>query len=73
MILIDDTHALMSEETFRALPEYSLSIPTGVEVGKAWKRLNGGVLLYCWFAPANRPGYCYVEAREIIIVREGQN
>lgn len=34
----DDTHALMRTSTFRALPEYSCSVPTGVYPGKTWRR-----------------------------------
>ncbi len=26
---------------FKALPEYSASVPTGVVLGKTWRRLNG--------------------------------
>lgn len=28
-IELDDTHALMSEQTFKGLPEYSMSNPSG--------------------------------------------
>lgn len=38
MLITDDRHALMDQETFDVLPEYSCSIPTGVVVGKLWKR-----------------------------------
>jgi len=38
MILTDDTHALMNRPDFDALPEYSCSVPTGVVIGKRWKR-----------------------------------
>lgn len=36
-IEIDDSHALMSETTFKKLGEYSCSTPTGVYPGKMWK------------------------------------
>lgn len=36
-ILIDDTHAVMSMNTFKALAEYSTTIPNGVYPGKMWK------------------------------------
>jgi hypothetical protein len=41
LILIDDTHAVMSESTFKQLAEYSSSIPSGAYPGKMWKRYNG--------------------------------
>lgn len=40
-ILIDGTHALMERATFDGLAEYSSSIPSGVYVGKMWKRHQG--------------------------------
>lgn len=36
-IEIDETHALMSQATFDALPNYTHSQPTGVYSGKMWK------------------------------------
>ena len=39
-IEIDDIYALMSEESFEELKEYSCSIPTGVYAGKMWKAFN---------------------------------
>jgi hypothetical protein len=39
-ILTDATHAVMTRKYFDALPEYSLSIPTGVTIGKRWKRVE---------------------------------
>lgn len=36
-IELDNTHALMSEQTFKGLKEYSTSIPTGRYEGKMWK------------------------------------
>lgn len=38
MIITDDTHAMMSQADFDALPEYSCSNPSGVFFGKRWKR-----------------------------------
>jgi hypothetical protein len=40
-IIVDDTHALMSKSAFDKLPEYSATMPTGVYVGKMWKRHDG--------------------------------
>lgn len=37
-ILIDDTHAVMSEEDLELLMDYSNSDPTGKYNGKMWKK-----------------------------------
>jgi hypothetical protein len=79
-ILIDDTHALMSQETFKALAEYSCSTPTGVYEGKMWKRRDGAfdkeflagggkpIWLLCWFSLSETPNMCSTNSRKIIIV-----
>lgn len=41
-IELDNTHALMSEQTFKGLKEYSTSIPTGRYEGKMWKGFTKG-------------------------------
>lgn len=38
MILVDDSHALMSMADFEELPEYSCSLPSLTTIGKRWKR-----------------------------------
>lgn len=53
-ILLDDTHAVMSRETFELLPEYSASRPTGAYVGKMWKR-HDGAFDYAFIARGGRP------------------
>jgi hypothetical protein len=40
-ILVDGTHACMTEATFAKLPEYSSTIPSGVYEGKMWRRHDG--------------------------------
>lgn len=52
-ILVDEEFAVMSQETFEALMEYSRSIPTGAYDGKMWKRLQQHRTLLCWFAPTD--------------------
>lgn len=37
-ITVDNDTALMSQDVFDRLPEYSCSVPTGTRVGKRWKR-----------------------------------
>jgi len=70
-IEIDDTHALMSEELFEQLYEYSMSIPTGVYTGKMWKAhgLHGEWYLR-WYEDGE-PGSktCYIKSRIIIVIK----
>ena len=70
-IEIDDSHALMSEESFRELPEYSLSVPTGVYVGKMWKSRGRNDEWYLrWYGNSLlEDGLCYVYSRIILIVK----
>lgn len=65
--------AWMTLATFKALPEYNTTQPSGVYEGKMWKRLDGlGVnqmrrlrglpdqpmqWLLCWFGPSDDPKY----------------
>ena len=67
-ILIDDTHALMSERCLGELHDYSTSIPTGVYEGKMWKAhkklLDAWVLR--WYDHIEGK-YMTIETREIII------
>jgi hypothetical protein len=77
-IVIDDTHALMSEATLKVLPEYSCTIPTGVYPGKMWKRHDGlfdqrckpsdRCWLLCWFGESDKgPDFCSINSRKVII------
>lgn len=63
-IVIDDTHALMTYETFYQLHNYELSIPTGVYPGKIWRR--GSKL--CWFDVHEDPKLCTIRVRDILVV-----
>lgn len=36
--LLDADTAVMDQEAFNALPDYSCSLPTGTTIGKRWKR-----------------------------------
>ncbi len=83
-ILLDLTHALMTETTFKALREYSATMPTGVYEGKMWRRHDGiyadglgrvteearakAKWLLCWYGPGTTPGTCLVHYREILLV-----
>jgi hypothetical protein len=78
-ILLDETHALMTQATFDALREYSCSQPTGVYPGKMWKRHNGLYdprcrpadrhWLLCWYDVSEKgPEYCSTKFRRIIVI-----
>lgn len=77
MILIDDTHALMSKATFEKLSEYSCTIPTGVYEGKMWRRHDGIFDPHCpvekrrwllgWFGFSDDLDKCSNNFREIIL------
>jgi hypothetical protein len=36
-MLVDETHAVMTQREFDGLLEYSCSVPTGQSIGKRWK------------------------------------
>lgn len=65
-IAVDDTHALMSETTFKQLAEYSTSMPTGVYVGKMWSAVIGGTPYLRWYGRCEKPGHCSNNQREVI-------
>lgn len=79
-ILIDDTHALMTQEDFEKLADYSATIPTGVYEGKMWKRLDGCYdadflhsggrpeWLLMWYGPSPDPEKCSINHRKILVV-----
>lgn len=75
-ILVDKTHALMSRDTFAALPEYSASVPTGVYAGKMWRccywktnEFGYRIPDWClrWYGDVIRDS-CTIHTREIILV-----
>lgn len=63
-IVIDDTHALMTLETYNKLLNYERSFPSGVYEGKMWRRDD----LLVWYGPSPKPDTCSVHQREILIV-----
>lgn len=79
-ILIDDTHALMSLSTFRALHEYSATAPSGVYEGKMWRRHDGvfdrefiakggkPIWLLCWYGESEKPDYVSNNHRKILLI-----
>lgn len=77
-ILIDDTHAVMSEATFQRLAEYSGTMPSGVYPGKMWRRHNGLYDEKCkpedrhwllgWYGIDPDPDYCTNNWRKILLL-----
>lgn len=67
-IEIDNTHALMTRDTFAQLLEYSATIPTGVYVGKMWRRQTVSGWLLAWFGPGDDPDTCSINWREVLLV-----
>ena len=78
-ILVDDTHALMTQADFNQLSDYTQSQPSGVYEGKMWKvqdfiHLRGGgarrlkTWYLRWFGVADEPTKCSNNCRVILIV-----
>jgi hypothetical protein len=66
-IMVDEHHAYMDTETFRALKDYSVTNPTGVYSGKMWKRYGNGWVL-CWYEEDQKdPTYALIHHRRIVI------
>ena len=70
-ILIDDENALMNNESFKKLKEYSMSIPSGKYPGKMWKGKHGKELWsLVWYSISEDPKFLDINHRNIIIVEE---
>ncbi|RJT26885.1 hypothetical protein [Buttiauxella izardii] len=68
-ILIDGKHAVMDNQTFSALAEYSGSVPSGVYPGKMWKAISSdGRKFLRWYGIADDLRLCTCNQREILIV-----
>lgn len=76
-IALDDTHALMTAQTFDQFSEYSSTFPSGVYPGKMWRRHDGlhdakcpperRRWLLCWYGD-DVGGQCPVYFREVLLV-----
>jgi hypothetical protein len=76
LILVDETHAVMTAHTFQQLSEYSATIPSGVYPGKMWRRLDGAHdrkcpmdgcrWLLCWYGD-DIGGKCGICFREVLL------
>lgn len=81
-ILMDETHCLMSGQTFYSLPEYSATRPSGVYPGKMWRRHDGAFdcaylasggkpeWMLCWFGECDDPKMCSNHSRKILLLDE---
>ena len=58
---------LLTQVEFDQLPEYSMSTPSGVYIGKAWKSSVGHDWRLLWYAPHNTKGKCLINNRVIVI------
>lgn len=68
-IVIDKTHAVMTEKTFNCLANYSASNPTGVYAGKMWKRKTSSHWVLCWWTDSKQEGFCDTNTREILVLK----
>lgn len=69
-ILLDETHAVMSEKDFAELCEYSRTIPSGKYVGKMWKAKIDGKWFLVWYDYDPNPDYLTIPSREILLIGE---
>jgi len=68
-ILVDSTHAVMSQRAFDELCEYSASIPSGTYEGKMWKRqCADGSWWLSWFCSDPNPKMIGMQHRRILVV-----
>ena len=78
-IVTDVTHALMTRATLARLPEYSYSLPSGVSVGKMWRRMfrdgefGPGVGWFLgWYAASDTPDMCRICWRTVLVVDDSE-
>lgn len=62
-ILINDTHAVLSQEDFEYAVTYYRSEPSVAKAGKIWKTYNGTTWYLCWYNHSKG-----TECREITIM-----
>lgn len=62
--------AVMNKSEFDALPEYSVSLPTGATIGKRWKRKCKDGWLVGEYAPDPEPGYVQIKWKRIQLQEE---
>lgn len=67
-ILIDDTHAVLTDPDWKSLHEYSCSIPDGKYPGKIWKAIRGGEGFLVWYSLSRQEGFLDINYRAALIV-----
>lgn len=67
-IEMDDTSALMTEQTFRELIDHTDARPPVARVGKMWKMKFGGKWHLWWFSESKNPALLDIHSREILIL-----
>jgi len=67
-ILVDESHAVMTNTTLLRLHAYDHSIPTGVYTGKMWRRREASGHLLCWYGPSEKPNECSINYRPVLLV-----
>jgi hypothetical protein len=60
----------LSRKEFDALPEYSFSNPTGVIIGKQWKRKSEDRWFLCEYVLSDDPEYALTKINLIIVLEE---
>ena len=63
--MIETVH--LTQKQFDNLLEYSLTNPTGVTIGKQWKRRRGDNWYLCEYVKSEQEGYADVVTRLIVI------
>lgn len=67
-IVVTDSYAIVDENEFNQLREYSHTIPSGVYDGKMWKaQAQNGEWFLRWFSPAENPANCKINDRLIVM------
>lgn len=69
-LLVTDKFAVMDEDDFKKLPEYSTTYPSGVYPGKMWKAHVQGVWYLRWYSrcPEAPDTHCNNNQRKIMVV-----
>lgn len=65
-IVIDRTHAVMTQDTLQELADYSASLPSAVYQGKMWRRRCGASWYLCWYGEISG-GQILIHTREVLI------
>jgi len=68
-VLVDDTHAVMTEKAYAALPGYHCSIPTGFWPGKRWAlKISDKILMGEYAESEKGEGWAKTIWREVLFV-----